>query len=200
MRLAGGQLTATPAPDNVQPPSVDGAACGAAAVCRTLLSMYRATSAQNPWVNATGWDSAAANRSAACDAPPYASPADAGAAPAFCGWNGVLCCDFDVSDSDLFDRRAVERATPPHCTHPGAVTALHLPRNGLNGELQDLVGPLLHLNACGLRDLSLPANELAGALPRAFGQLTGLRSGRCVCLIPTISYTCTVLHYMPFVV
>lgn len=102
-----------------------------------------------------------------------ATPAEGSTEPPYCDWFGVRCCGKDQANDEAFDYKAVERSAA--CKNSSAVSALFVPANGLCGTVADLMDVLTHLHDCGLRDLSLSANNLTGALPPEMGRLTNLR-------------------------
>lgn len=169
--------TAQPVAAQSAPPSST-ASCDPSAVCSILVAFYRATTAHGcAWSRDAGWSAAAAaSGGALCAALPRTS-AETGLEPPFCGWYGVRCCgkNATLEEDALYDAGIAERARLPLCSRRHAITALHLPYNGLCGALGDAAGALAQLHACGLTDLSLASNNLTGTLPPTLGQLTNIR-------------------------
>lgn len=85
--------------------------------------------------------------------------------PAYCCWDGVLCCH---EHSIYTDARRVP------CTQ-GSVSMLQLRAGNLTREFQRVMPQLETLHRYGLLGLDLSRNYINGSLPAAIGNLTNLQ-------------------------
>ncbi|WIA42187.1 hypothetical protein OEZ86_009450 [Tetradesmus obliquus] len=139
------------------------------AVCQALADFYRSThNSSQPWVNNSGWNT---TDSLSCKQIINRQGNNSSAAPEYCSWHGVACCN-------PAGPRRHEQDTPlQHCSPSWAVKALDLQVNNLNGSLENprLMASLLQLHGCGLVKLQLQGNGLSGsmALP-AWGDMRNM--------------------------
>lgn len=143
-------------------PGLVGGRCSPACqlnLCRSLARVYAiSNNASDPWDNEDGWADTATR---SCEQLAAARPR--GGPPLYCDWWGITCCDGELLEAG-------------NCTTLGAVYAIELPINNLNVSMADghLVDAMTRIHGCGLTVLNLEANNIAGPISPAWGNLNHL--------------------------
>jgi hypothetical protein len=135
---------------------------------QALADFYRAThNSSQPWVNYSGWNTTS---SVSCKEL-LSRQLNSTAAPEYCKWHGVACCN-------PAGPKRHEQDTPlQHCSPNWSVKALDLQVNNLNGSVDNphVMASLLQLHACGLVKLQLQGNGLSGNLASpGWGAMTNM--------------------------
>jgi hypothetical protein len=141
---------------------------------QALADFYKSThNTSQPWVINSGWNKLDNSSCKQILEPQqhYNSSSSSSAAPDYCSWHGVTCCNPAAP-------RHHEQDTPlQHCSPSWGVKALDLQVNNLNGSMDNprLMSSLLKLHGCGLVKLQLQGNGLSGSMASpAWGAMSNM--------------------------